>query len=38
MTQSDDKMAARSALWSIITGDGTRDIIRRENILVFLLD
>lgn len=30
MTQSDDKMAARGALWSIITGDGSRDIIRRK--------
>lgn len=30
MTPSDDKMAARGALWSIITGDGSRDIIRRK--------
>lgn len=30
MTQSDDKMAARGTLWSIIPRDGTGHIIRRK--------
>ena len=43
MTQSNDKMDARGALWSIIPRDGTRRIIRweikkKKNILVFIFD